>query len=148
MIMRAMFVAILAVLTSAAPRESNHLITVRVTGFRGTKGALVCRLFRSREGFPAKPAEGMQKSAPIRVDATTETPTGSCNFADLPDGTYAVTVFHDENGNGKLDTNFIGIPSEGVGVSNNHRRLGRPTWEDARFVVNKDVSIEIALRYH
>jgi len=34
-------------------------------------------------------------------------------------GKYAVSVFHDENSNGKLDTNFLGIPREGVGASNN-----------------------------
>ena len=44
-----------------------------------------------------------------------------CQFNDIPPGTYAIAVFHDENANGKLDKNFLGIPCEGYGASNNVR---------------------------
>ena len=54
-------------------------------------------------------------------------------FEDLPPGTYAVQVMHDENDNGKLDSNFLGIPSEGYGFSNNPRVMRRATFEEARF---------------
>ncbi len=40
-----------------------------------------------------------------------------CDFEDISPGTYALAVIHDENGNGKLDTNWVGIPTEGYGFS-------------------------------
>ena len=52
----------------------------------------------------------------------------------LPPGTYALALIHDENGNGKVDTNWIGMPKEGVGASNNATgTLGPPSWRDAKF---------------
>jgi uncharacterized protein (DUF2141 family) len=59
-----------------------------------------------------------------------------------------VAVFHDENGNGKLDTNFLGIPREGVGVSNNKlRKLGPPTWEDSKFGLAGSLTLDVVLHY-
>jgi uncharacterized protein (DUF2141 family) len=55
-------------------------------------------------------------------------------FAGIAPGTYAVSVFHDENANGKLDTNFMGIPREGVRASNNAKgHLGPPKFNAAAF---------------
>jgi uncharacterized protein (DUF2141 family) len=55
-------------------------------------------------------------------------------FEDIPYGEYAVKVFHDENDNGNLDTNFLGIPSEDYGFSNNAKgTFGPPSWSAARF---------------
>ena len=59
-------------------------------------------------------------------------------FKDLPAGSYAVQVVHDENGNSKLDMNAFGIPLEGYGFSNNPRVPGRPTFNDARFELGSD----------
>jgi uncharacterized protein (DUF2141 family) len=72
----------------------------------------------------------------------------TCAFASVAPGTYAVALFHDENDNGKLDTNFVGIPREGVGVSNNKlRSFGPPTWDDAKFALNGDVVLDVSLHY-
>lgn len=63
-------------------------------------------------------------------------------------GTHAVALFHNENGDGKLDTNFIGIPREDVGVSNNQFRAnGPPNWDDAKFNVNGDLVLDVTIRY-
>jgi uncharacterized protein (DUF2141 family) len=52
----------------------------------------------------------------------------------LPPGEYALTIFFDHNGNGKLDTNFIGIPKEPMALSNNAKaKYGPPKYEDAVF---------------
>jgi uncharacterized protein (DUF2141 family) len=57
-----------------------------------------------------------------------------CEFQGIAPGRYAVSVFHDENSNGKMDTNFIGIPKEGVGASNDAKgRFGPPKFEAAAF---------------
>jgi uncharacterized protein (DUF2141 family) len=57
---------------------------------------------------------------------------------DLPPGEYAISVFHDENNNKKLDKNWVGIPTEPYGFSNNFKaKWGAPTWEKTRFSVGK-----------
>lgn len=68
---------------------------------------------------------------------------------DLEPGEYAVLSFHDENGNGELDSNFIGIPREAIGVSNDApARFGPPKYEDAKFLLGDDsISIRIKMRY-
>jgi len=54
----------------------------------------------------------------------------------LPAGEYALSVFQDVNDNGKLESNFIGIPREPAGLSNNVRpRFGPPKYKDAVFTV-------------
>lgn len=60
-------------------------------------------------------------------------------FLDLQPGKYAVAVFHDENENGKLDTNILGIPSEGIGFSRNaHGNFGPPGFYDAAVEITSD----------
>ncbi len=57
-----------------------------------------------------------------------------CDFEDILPGTYALAVIHDENMNGKLDTNWLGIPIEGYGFSNDAKGLfGAPSFSAARF---------------
>lgn len=58
-------------------------------------------------------------------------------FKNLPYGTYAFSAFHDKNNNGKLDTNFLGIPTDPYAFSNNARgRFGPPSFEKAKFELN------------
>ena len=62
-------------------------------------------------------------------------------------GVYAVSVFHDENGNGKLDTGFMGIPSEGFGASNDApEKFGPPKYADARFAVTGDQTLTVHMK--
>jgi len=70
-------------------------------------------------------------------------------FEDLPFGEYAVSLMHDENRNGKIDTNFLGIPKEGYGASNDAKAvLGPPKYADARFLLDKpDMTMEIKVKY-
>jgi uncharacterized protein (DUF2141 family) len=132
--------AVLASVSVAAARGNS--ITVRVSTFRSVKGSLRCRLYSRPDGFPGKPPYAAEQS--VTVTAKTMT----CAFASVAPGTYAVALFHDENDNAKLDTNFIGIPREGVGVSNNKlRSFGPPTWDDAKFTLNGDVVLDVNLHY-
>jgi uncharacterized protein (DUF2141 family) len=66
---------------------------------------------------------------------------------ELPPGTYAVAVFHDANGNGKLDTNFLGIPKEPTGASRDPKpRMGPPKFTDCSFDLKSNTSITINLQ--
>ena len=66
------------------------------------------------------------------------------SFGDPP-GTYAVKLHIDENENGELDTNFLGIPKEQFGFSNNAKALGIPKFEAASFVVDTYTKVQIGL---
>ena len=66
-------------------------------------------------------------------------------FKDIPDGQYAVKLYHDDNDNNELDSNMFGIPSEGYGFSNNGGRFGSPDYRDAKFEVIDKSNIEINL---
>lgn len=70
-------------------------------------------------------------------------------FKDLPHGTFAVSVLHDENGNGKMDKNFVGMPKEGYSASNNPKKKRRaPTFDEAKFsLTSAEQTVEIALVY-
>lgn len=69
----------------------------------------------------------------------------SVTFENVPFGTYAVKIFHDENANGKLDTNFVGFPKEGFGFSNDAMgKFGPPTFAEAAFAIDSlETRIEI-----
>lgn len=128
--------------------SSPHALTVRVVGLRSDRGGVVCRLFANGEGFPSRVADVTERRAKIVRDAAHSGLVATCTFAMLPFGDYAIAVFHDENDNGKLDTNFLGLPAEGVGVSNNRFPiLGPPSWSDARFSLDHDIAMEVVPRY-
>jgi uncharacterized protein (DUF2141 family) len=119
-------------------------VAVNVGTFRNTSGVLACRLYASGEGFPMSPEGGVEQRVPITGDVA------RCTFEGVAPGTYALAVVHDENDNGKLDTNFFGAPTEGYGVSNNHTyAFSAPEWEESKFEVSpsKDVGLGIKLRY-
>lgn len=84
------------------------------------------------------------------VAARLQAPAGDVThvrFDDVPAGRYALMVIHDENGNGTLDTNLVGMPVEGYGFSNNPRVMRKPTFDEAAFDVGADaLALDIAIR--
>ncbi|HEY3356838.1 MAG TPA: DUF2141 domain-containing protein [Polyangia bacterium] len=119
-------------------------ITVRVLGLRNDKGKVRCALFHSPNGFPTKPDRGLgtERSLIQHREAVLV-------FAGHPPGTYALACFHDENNNSKLDTNWLGIPKEGYGFSNDVRvHFSPPRFEQARFAVRAPTTaIALHIRY-
>jgi uncharacterized protein (DUF2141 family) len=104
-------------------------IRVIVVGLRSNNGEVDCALFNSAEGFPGDTSKAIKT-----VKSKIENEQATCTFVDVAPGDYAVSEFHDENGNGKLDTNFIGMPKEGVGASNDAAgHMGPPKFDAARF---------------
>lgn len=109
------------------PPASN--LAVKLTQLRSSKGQTGCLLFKSASGFPDD-----EKLAIQRVWCRVEGSTSICRFTPIPKGIYAVACIHDENGNGKLDTNFLGIPTEGFVVSNEAKGfMSAPSFKAARF---------------
>src|SRR5690348_10672911 len=101
-------------LSPAASTNTHNVVHVEVDGLRSNKGQVICSLYSSADGFPKN--EG---KANLRFQSPITNGQGDCTFTGIQTGTYAISVFHDENSNGRLDTNFLGIPREGVGASNN-----------------------------
>jgi uncharacterized protein (DUF2141 family) len=119
-------------------------IIVKVTGLRSTNGDLIVALFNSKQGFPVKMDKAVRKLV-VSAEGTTH----EAVIDDVPYGSWAVSVQHDENRSGKLDTNFLGMPKEGVGASNNPRsRFGPPSFDAAKFTLDKsETEVVINLRY-
>jgi len=96
------------------------------TELRERGGVVRCGLF-ARDGWLTKPVGAAIVSA--------NTPRPICIFRGIPEGTYGLSAFHDKNDNGKLDTNFVGMPIEDYCASNNARGfMGPPSFNDAKFV--------------
>jgi uncharacterized protein (DUF2141 family) len=68
-------------------------------------------------------------------------------FSGLDAGTYAVLVYHDEDGNNQMNKRFGMIPTEGYGLSNNPKVIGPPAFKDSAFVVDQDSEINVQLNY-
>jgi len=107
----------------------ENVIHVEIGGLRNDKGKVMCALFSSAGDFPKRADKAVMRSA-----ATIAGGHAVCEFSGVATGTYAVSVIHDENSNGKLDTNFIGIPREGVGASNNAKGHFGPPKFDCCFI--------------
>lgn len=105
------------------------VVTVAVSQLRSNEGRVGCALYKSAEGFPTDPSKATQMRW-----CSIENKGATCSFEPVPAGTYAVGCFHDENGNGKLDKNFLGIPKEGTVVSNHAKgSMGPPPFDKAKF---------------
>lgn len=106
-------------------------LTVEVKGV-GDKGNVMVALYKQTDQWMRR-ATGGNQMLPAKKDSMTLT------FKDLPEGEYAVSLFVDENINGKPDSNAIGIPTEPFAFSNDASgNFGPPTFEQAKFVVTKD----------
>ena len=117
---------------AGAAAESSGLLTVKVLGFSGPTGVAMIAVSDSADAYSQESekafARTMQNVSGDQVQAVFQ----------LPYGWYAISVYHDENGNGKLDTNALGIPKERYGFSNNARgAFGKPDWDAVRFEINQ-----------
>lgn len=124
--MRLALLAFLLLCAAAASAGAAELV-VTVEGIRSAKGDIRLSVYGSAAEWPDK-----SLSDHDRVEKAQ--PAGVVFRFDLPPGIYAVNGFHDENGNGRFDTNFLGIPEEGYFFSNNVRPfLSAPSFDAASF---------------
>ncbi len=138
-------VSIIIPLAIIAQDQPNGSIEIRITGFRNAKGKVSVNLFNKADGFPDDPLKSFGwKTVSVLPD------TVFIVFEDLPYGKYAVSVLHDENSNGKMEKNFLGIPREGFAFSNNYTpRIKSPAFSDAMIVLNKPKIVsELTMLYY
>ncbi len=117
---------------------SQHTLTIKAEGIKSSHGHIAVGIYDTSHNF-------------LKVDETligtfvkAETGTTIIEFFDLPVGTYAVSIFHDVNGNQKLDTNFMGIPKEPVAFSKAKMKMfGPPNFEECAFTLSGDHEVAI-----
>ncbi|MEM6959050.1 MAG: DUF2141 domain-containing protein [Myxococcota bacterium] len=118
-------------------------VRIRIEGIRNSDGLVACALFDQAGPFP-----GDKERAAHGEALPAEAGVMEFVFFDVTPGRYAVSVLHDENSNGRLDTNLLGMPKEGYGISNGaFRRFGPPRFEEAALHVHPGDEVRIVVRY-
>lgn len=133
---------------TALPAETSRAaatatLTIKITGFRNDDGMAGFALYDSKAGFDKD--QGVREDM-IAISNRAVTIT----IRDLPPGVYGAAAFHDENDNGELDENLAGIPTEGVGLSNNPKISisNIPTFDKIKFNVGDGKqTIEFKIQY-
>ena len=128
--------------------EKTCSLKVSVQNFKNDKGFLKCALFKGPEGFPMS----YDKGGVIQIQSKIQGNKSLCIFENVAaNKKIGIGLFHDENENNKMDTNFVGIPTEGYGASNNVLpKLSAPKWDDSQFSVSCSQNVEeitIKLKY-
>ena len=115
-------------------------LTIEVRGVRSTDG----RVYVAVHGPEAKAEFPSGDGVVDRFRESARVGVIRLVARDLPPGRYAVNAFHDENGNGELDTNLVGIPSEGYGFANDPViRFGPPEFDAAAVTVGKSSEVAV-----
>jgi uncharacterized protein (DUF2141 family) len=117
-----------------------HTLVLTVDKIVKVKGVIMVALYNSETGYNSD--QGTFSGEKVAV-------TGKnikVKFDNVPDGNYAIKLFQDENENGSIDKNLLGIPSEGYGFSNNGGGMGQPSFNEAKFTIKSDTNIIDHLR--
>lgn len=122
-----------------AQQQKTFDIKVEVKNAKNDDGKMFFALYDNEDNFLKKEIKGEIKVITNKTSLIT--------FKNVPRGVYAVSVFHDKNDNGEMDTNSLGIPIENFGCSNDAKGfMGPPKWKNAKFELSdKDKNIIINL---
>ena len=131
--------------TIAFAQSSCNGIHVKILDIKNSTGMIACALFESPDGFPVEYLRFATNIMAIKI----RDKQARCDFQDIAPGTYALVIAHDENMNGKLDTNWLGVPTEGYGFSNDVKVwLSAPSFSAASFLFDgKNLDLTISLHY-
>ncbi|MCL1614980.1 DUF2141 domain-containing protein [Bacteroides sp. ET71] len=123
----------------SAARMQAQCLTLEVRDIDRPQGFLYVAFYSSPDNFLKKPLTG------FRVEVKDKTVTVPCE--GLPEGTYALALFQDLNGNGMLNTGSYGIPQEPTAFSNDAQGvMGPPSFESCSFTLRQDTTLTVHLR--
>lgn len=113
---------------------STGTLILNVTGIEDTRGFIRIALFDEESYFPEDIDNALLRvTEPVTSDSIT------VEIQGIDRGAYAIALFHDKDGDGVLDRNFLGIPTEKIGFSSDARAVtGPPDYEDALFLFEED----------
>ena len=126
----------LSLIAQEAVTESK--LTVEITNVTSKEGQIILAIYNSSENYDKRIAFQEVKLLPEVDTVTFET--------NVPDGEYLVMLVHDINKNGKLDTSFIGMPKEPVGLSNYDGKGIPGKFKKHKFTVSEDLTVTIPLK--
>ena len=134
--------AFLVVAPSAVFGDSTGKLIIDISGFPSSDGFAMVALNNSDESYQGGEDAAIAKTKTMVVGQKVQV-----IFTNLPYGWYGISLYHDENNNGKLDKNMMGIPKEAYGFSNNAKGfLGKPDYKDVKFELNSsEKQIDIKL---
>ena len=120
--------------------EESTTVAIEISGLQEASGDVYLAVYDSPDSWLKE--EGVIQGQKVSIEESRQ--DGIVVTAlQLPPGEYAFSVFYDRNGNGALDTNFIGIPKEPVAISNNARpRFGPPKYKHAVFTVGAEAIVQ------
>lgn len=132
------FMLLTLVLLFSKVNAQNVTLRVEISGYKSNKGKAYVAIYNSEKSFLKKPLLGKIEKI--------ENNKAVVIFNNVMPGEYAVSSYHDENSNGKLDTNFMGIPKEDYAMSNNAKGfMSAPKYVDAKFTLNESKTIAIKI---
>lgn len=125
---------------------NNGNLEVKFIGIKSSKGEVCVNLFNGSNGFPEG---GKGSSLKVARCAPIVKGTAKISFANLPYGNYAIAAVHDTNGDTRLNSNFLGIPQEGIGFSNNPIvKTSAPSFGESQFFVSGNkTELQIRMQY-
>lgn len=121
--------------------STSYKIQIKLTGIKSSKGNIRVALFNTEDSYKTESTTYKNLVVPAQ--------SGEMNIQmdNIAAGDYAIAVYHDSNGNGKLDKSIFGPPTEYYGFSNNARgSFGKPSYKDCKFTVTENKVLEIRLR--
>ncbi|MBR07982.1 MAG: hypothetical protein CMP48_09870 [Rickettsiales bacterium] len=134
-LMKTTFLFIIGMIIGSWSYAQTTNLTIEVTNFKNTDGKLRVALFNS-EGTYLKDSQYTSDTLVYSQELV------KVSFTGLPNGEYAISIYHDQNDNGELDANFMGIPTEPYAFSNNAKgRFGPASYADSKFSLNQSNQI-------
>ena len=127
-----------------AQQPQTGQIIVKVIAFRSGSGHIQLSLYDKASDFPK-----IDVRTAMKRQALTNSSVAEVVFDNVPFGTYAIAGLHDENSNGEMDFNFIGLPQEGYCFSNDaHPVFSPPSFKKAKFDLHqKKKVLYVAMQY-
>ena len=127
------------IVSAFAQEKETFTLTIDVTITKHHKGTIFLALFKGKDSYLKKPYKHGIKE--VKGGKTTLV------FDQIEKGDYAFSLFHDLNGNKKMDKNFFGIPKEPYGFSNNKKgSMGPPDFKDAKFNIDKNKTVQVSIK--
>lgn len=121
--------------------NAQHSLSLNIDGVASEEGYICFAIYTNESSF--------LKFDKVYKSGSEKAVKGNTAFhiTDLPDGEYAIAIFHDVNDNKNLDTNILGIPKEQVAFSNGKMKMfGPPKFEECVFTFNSNMEMKISLQ--
>ena len=123
-------------------QEETHTLTLRINDIENSGGSMHIGLYINEETWLDIGSEYIPRVIPVYGEHM------EVVYKNLPPGKYAISIFHDEDNNGKINKNFIGYPTEGFAFSKDVKvRFSAPDFEDCAIDLQSDTTIEVHMDY-